>query len=157
MCRSLPGRWPVPLLLLLLTGCASSSLQLLQEPPPYLSELRSEYFTANPDSPFRNNVTGATVVPGMGRFDVLAAWGHPSRRVRDGVGFEEWTYYDVDSDSGDALEYNLVFRDGVVDRWSSRTHKHTGLAYRGHDDDWVPPPVKLPTSEPPGGKKVPNS
>jgi hypothetical protein len=153
MSQSLPGRWSVPLLLLLSTGCASSSLQLLQEPPPYLSELRSEYFTANPDSPFRTDVTGATVVPGMGRFDVLASWGHPSRRVR-GAGLEEWTYYDVDKDSGDAMEYDLVFENGVLDRWSTRTVKNTGLAFKGRDDT----PVRVNTSaDPPSGKKVPKS
>lgn len=155
MCRSLPGRWSVPLLLLLSTGCTSSSLQLLQEPPPYLTDLRSEYFTANPDSPFRTDVTGASVVQGMGRFDVLASWGHPVRRVRS-EGFEEWTYYDVDAENGDALEYNLVFDDGVLDRWSSRTHKNTGLAYKGRLE--TPSKANVNTSaEPPGGKKVPKS
>jgi hypothetical protein len=132
--------------------CASSSLQLLQEPPPYLTDLRSEYFTANPDSPYRNDVTGASVVPGMERFDVLASWGHPMRRVRS-EGLEEWTYYDLDKDSGDALEYNLVFKQGVLDRWTTRTHKNTGVAYKGRDET----PVRINTSEPPGGKKVPKS
>jgi hypothetical protein len=140
----------------LLTGCASTSLQLLQEPPPYVSELRSEYFTANPDSPYRNNVAGASVVPGMGRFDVLASWGHPARRVRDGLGFEEWTYFDVDAESGDALEYNLAFRNGVLDRWSSRTHKNTGVAFKGRVEE-EPDPADVTTSEPPGGKKVPKN
>jgi hypothetical protein len=156
MCRSLPGRWSVPLLLLLSTGCSSTSLQLLQEPPPYLPELRSEYFTANPDSPYRNDVAGATVVPGMGRFDVLAAWGHPARWHRDAAGAEAWTYYDADADTGDALEYNLVFRDGTLERWSSRTHKQTGLALRTRPVEEILP-EKVPTSEPPGGKKVPKS
>jgi hypothetical protein len=159
MCRSLPGRWSVPFLLLLLTGCASSSLQLLQEPPPYLTDLRSEYFTANPDSPYRDDVTVGTVVPGMARFDVLAAWGHPARRVRDGLGREEWTYFDLDSESGDAIEYNLVFKNGVVDKWSARTHKDTGVALKGHEDDKVEKvyPVTEPPTEPKAGKKVPKS
>ena len=153
MCQTLPGRWSVPLLLLLCTGCASSSLQLLQEPPPYISDIRAEYFNANPDSPYRNDVTVATVVPGMGRFDVLASWGRPATRARDGLGMEQWTYFDVDSESGDAVEYNLVFKNGVLDRWSSRTHKETGLAFKGRDDQ----PVRINSSEPPGGKKVPKS
>jgi hypothetical protein len=118
--------------------------------------LRSEYFTANPDSPYRNNVAGASVVPGMGRFDVLASWGHPARRVRDGLGFEEWTYFDVDAESGDALEYNLAFRNGVLDRWSSRTHKNTGVAFKGRVEE-EPDPADVTTSEPPGGKKVPKN
>ncbi|HEX6792096.1 MAG TPA: hypothetical protein VF247_12355 [Candidatus Krumholzibacteria bacterium] len=129
---------------------------MLQEPPPYISDIRSEYFTANPDSPYRNDVTVATVVPGMGRFDVLASWGHPSSRVHNGLGMEAWTYFDVDSESGDAVEYNLVFKNGVLDRWSSRTHKDTGLAYKGR----VEQPVKtseVNASQKPGGKKVPGS
>jgi len=153
MSQSLPGRWSVPLLLLLLTGCASSSLQLLQEPPPYLSELRSEYFTANPDSPYRSDVTGSTIVPGMERFDVLASWGHPARRLDDAGGYEAWTYYDVDVNSGDAMEYDLLFKQGVLDRWSSRSYKNIGLGYR---------PVtnvqdQVSTAEPPPGKRVPQN
>src|SRR5262245_27801046 len=105
MCRSLPGRWPVPFVLLLLTGCASSSSQLLHEPPPYLPELRSEYFTSNPDSPYREDVSKGTVVNGMGRFEVLASWGHPVTRVSESAGQEMWTYLDLDVESGDALQY----------------------------------------------------
>lgn len=153
MSQSLPGRWSVPLLLLLSTGCASSSLQLLQEPPPYLSELRSEYFTANPDSPYRGDVTGATVVSGMGRFDVLASWGHPARRADEGAGYEQWTYFDVDTNSGDAMEYNLLFKQGVLDRWNSRAHKLIGLGYRPVTD----PTTEVSTSEPPPGKRVPQN
>lgn len=152
MCRSLPGRWSVPLLLLLSAGCASSSLQLLQEPPPYLTVLRTEYFTANPDSPYRTDVTGGSVVPGMGRFDVLASWGHPARRVRAGD-LEEWTYFDVDVDSGDAVEYNLKFKNGVLDEWSSRTHKSTGLGYRPS----LEYPERVTSAKPPAGKKVPTN
>ena len=166
MCRTLPGRWSVPLLLLLCTGCASSSLQLLQEPPPYISDIRAEYFNANPDSPYRNDVTVATVVPGMGRFDVLASWGIPSRRVRDGMGIEQWTYYDVDSDSGDAIEYSLMFKNGVLDRWSSRPHKNDGVAYKGRVDraplsttdvEKVDPSDSTEPSSSPGAKKVPKT
>ena len=154
MCRSLPGRWSVPFLLLLTAGCASSSLQLLQEPPPYLSDLRSEYFTFNRDSPFRNDVTQGTVVSGMGRYDVLASWGHPESRVRDSVDQEKWTYYDVDAESGDAMRYDLLFSDGVLARWTTRTIKNTGLAYRTKNEDQV---RVVNSSEPPAGKRVPTN
>jgi len=153
MCRTLPGRWSVPLLLLSLTGCASSSLQLLHDPPAYLTDVRAEYYSANPDSPFCTNVSHGTVVAGMGRYDVLASWGHPDRRVRDGMGFEEWTYFDRDADSGDEIEYNLMFTNGVVDKWTARTHKNTGLAYHGRNEA----PSKVVPSEPPQGKKVPQN
>ena len=161
MCRSLPGRWPV-LLFLLATGCTSSSLQLLQEPSPYLTDLRSEYFTVNPDTPYRNDVTVGTVVPGMERFDVLASWGHPAQRVREDVGREQWTYFDVDVDSGDAVEYRLLFRNGLFDSWTSRTHKETGLAFKGRvdnsvDDIYPAGESTEPRTEATSGKKVPKS
>jgi hypothetical protein len=153
MCRSLPGRWSVPFLLLLTVGCASSSLQLLQEPPPYLSDLRSEYFTFNRDSPFRNDVTRGTVVSGMGRYDVLASWGHPESRVRGNVDQEKWTYFDVDAESGDAMQYDLLFENGVLSRWTTRTVKNTGLAYRSKNEEQA----RVVTSEPPAGKRVPTN
>jgi hypothetical protein len=153
MCRTLPGRWSVPFLLLLTAGCASSSLQLLHEPPPYLNDLRSEYYTSNPDSPYRDAVARGTVVAGMGRFDVLASWGHPEVRVRDTLDQEKWTYLDVDNESGDATEFDLVFLNGVLDRWTSRAVKNTGLAYRGKNEDQT----RIVPSEPPSGKRVPTN
>ena len=149
MCQTLPGRWSVPLLLLLSTGCTASTLQLQHEPPPYLNELRAEYFSANPDSPYRSDVNRGTVVTGMDMYGVLASWGRPARRVREGTQ-EEWTYYEVDT-SGDALEFNLAFANGVLNGWDTRLHKNTGLAYRGDQVNTVT------TSEPPGGKKVPTN
>jgi hypothetical protein len=128
---------------------------MLQDAPPYLSEMRSEYFTANPDSPYRQAITAGTVLPGMARFDVLAAWGHPARRVRDGSELEQWTYYDVDADSGDALEYNLKFRNGVLDTWSSRTHKDVGVGFKGRED--IQQQKVNKSAEPPAGKKVPTT
>jgi hypothetical protein len=68
----------------------------------------------------------------------------------------------VDVDSGDAVEYRLVFRNGMFDSWTSRTHKETGLAYKGRESDTVEKvypgtesiePLTVPTS----GKKVPKS
>ena len=153
MCRSLPGRWSVPFLLLLSVGCASSTLQLLHEPPPYLSDLRSEYFISNPDSPFRNDVNRGSITAGMGRFDVLASWGHPDRRVRENPEQEEWTYLDVDAESGDLLQYELLFQAGVLSRWDTRVEKNTGLAYRGKQEDQT----RIVPAAPPGGKRVPTN
>ena len=155
MCRSLPGRWPVPFVLLLVAGCTSSSLQLLHEPPPYLPELRSEYFTSNPDSPYRDDVSKGSIVNGMGRFEVLASWGHPVTRVSESTAEETWTYFDVDSESGDALQYGLLFKDGQLARWSTRQLKNTGLAYHGGKDDELTKAV--PEAQPPAGKRVPTN
>lgn len=153
MCRTLPGRWSVPFLLLLTAGCASSSLQLLHDPPPYLGDLRSEYFTSNPDSPYRDAVQRGTVVTGMGRFDVLASWGHPELRVSNATDQEKWTYLDVDTNSGDAVVYDLVFQNGVLEHWSSRNVKNTGAAYNSKHEEWT----HIVPAEPPSGKKVPTS
>jgi hypothetical protein len=150
MCRTLPGRWSVPFLLLLTAGCTSSTLQLLHEPPPYLSDLRSEYFTSYPDSPYRDAITRGTVVPGMGRFDVLASWGSPETRARD-TDREKWTYFDVDTDSGDAVVYDLLFQNGVLERWTSRSVKNTGMAYRSKNEE----ATKIVPAEPPAGKRIP--
>jgi len=139
--------------LLLTVGCASSSLQLLHEPPEYLPELRSEYFTANPDSPYRSAVTNGTVVAGMGRFDVLASWGRPSQRVREHVDEERWTYLDADAESGDVVQYDLLFQNGVLDRWTTRSIKNTGLAYRSKDEQQTP----VVPAQPPAGKRVPTN
>jgi hypothetical protein len=154
MCQTLPGRWSVPLLLLLTAGCASSSLQLLHEPPPYVSDLRSEYFTSNPDSPYRAQVTRGTVVTGMGPFEVLASWGHPETRVRNSTDQEKWTYLDVDTDSGDVLVYDLMFQNNVLTRWSSRPVKDTALAYRSKTEELS---RVVPPAEPPSGKHVPSN
>jgi hypothetical protein len=154
MCRTLPGRWSVPFLLLLTAGCASSSLQLLHEPPPYLSDLRSEYFTSNPDSPYRAQVTRGTVVTGMGPFDVLASWGHPEVRVRATADQEKWTYLDVDNDSGDAVVYDLLFQNNILEKWQSRAVKNTGVGYNSKQEELS---RVVPPAEPPQGKRVPTN
>jgi hypothetical protein len=94
------------------------------------------------------------VVTGMGRFDVLASWGHPEARVRDNTDQEKWTYLDVDADSGDAVVYDLTFQDGVLERWSSRAVKNTGLAYRSKNEELS---RTVPSAEPPSGKRVPTN
>jgi len=152
MCRSLPWRWPVLLLLVAPTGC-SSTLQLLADPPPYVTDLRAEYFSANPASPYRVNVSRGEVVPGMDMFGVLAAWGHPERRTREDPVVEEWVYMDLDQESGDILEYDLTFKGGVLNSWSSRMHRNSALAYRSDD----PLINKVTPAQPPGGKLVPKN
>jgi hypothetical protein len=153
MSQTLPGRWSVPFLLLLSVGCASSSLQLLHEPPSYLSDLRSEYFTSNPDSPYRDAVTRSTVVTGMGPFDVLASWGRPESRVRNATDQEKWTYLDVDNDSGDAVVYDLMFQNGILDKWTSRAVKDVGLAYNSKHEELT----RIVPADPPQGKRVPTN
>ena len=154
MCRSLPWRWSVLLLLVVPTGCASTlQLQLVAEPPPYLNELRAEYLSANPSSPYRANVSRGEVVPGMDMFGVLASWGHPERRSRANPTVEEWVYMDLDQGSGDIVEYNLSFYAGILDSWDSRVHRNSAFAYRSVD----PLTGKVTASTPPSGKRVPKN
>src|SRR4029450_9049447 len=121
---------------------------------PYLPELRSEYFTSNPDTPCRNDVARGTIVNGMGRFDVLASWGHPEPRGGESTGQETWKYFDVDSDSGDALEYSLLFHDGQLERVTTREIKNTGLASRSKNEALT---KAVPAAQPPAGKRVPTN
>jgi hypothetical protein len=74
--------------------------------------------------------------------------------VRDNPEQEEWTYLDVDAESGDMLQYELLFRTGVLERWSTRVEKNTGLAYRGGKQE---DQTRIVPAAPPGGKRVPTN
>jgi hypothetical protein len=137
----------------LLTGCATT-LRLNQEKPPvYLSELRAQFFTEFPESPYSVQVKSGQVVKGMDRFGVLASWGYPEKRTRAGLVHETWFYVDIDESSGNSVEYTLAFRDGVLEDWSS-TRLNTGM---------VPVAAKpAPSEQPPksndmGGKTIPQN
>jgi hypothetical protein len=153
MCRTPLGRLSVSLLVLLVTGCAASSLQLSSPPQdPYLADLRAEFLKSHPDNPYCVQVSRGEVVAGMDMFGVLAAWGQPAGRAIQKGNFEQWVYFDVDEDSGDALEYSLSFVEGVLDAWRTRVHKSGGLPYR-----WETTPVSTLAPDPPPGKRVPTN
>jgi hypothetical protein len=136
--------------LFVLVGCASS-LQLTRDPrPDHLADLRAEYFAMNPDTPFRGNVERGEVVKGMDPFGVLASWGSPERRARNEDAAERWVYVDTDEDSGDAIEYALSFRGGVLDSWSMLRQRYGAPALR--DDQ----SIATTPADAPGGKRVPN-
>jgi len=136
----------------LLSGCATT-LQLSHEKrPAYLSELRAQYLSENPNSPYTDEVSKGHVVKGMDRFGVLAAWGYPEKRMREGMVQETWTYLDLDEDSGNSVEYALDFQNGVLAQWHS-TRFTPGM---------VPVGTQTPAAEPPTmtdvtGKTVPQN
>jgi hypothetical protein len=137
----------------LLAGCASS-LQLHQGTRPAdLSELRAEYRSGNPKSPYLANVHRGEVVKGMDRLGVLASWGYPERRVRDGDG-ERWVYVEEDDASGDRVTYELAFLKGVLQNWDmGRLTTGMGPVSSG---DTTAPPVPVAGNEP-GSKIVPQN
>ncbi|MDH4037394.1 MAG: hypothetical protein OEX18_04010 [Candidatus Krumholzibacteria bacterium] len=136
----------------LLSGC-STTLRLSQEKPPaYLSELRAQYQSENPASPYADRINSGQVVKGMDRFGVLASWGYPEKRTREGMLYETWTYVDIDESSGDTRTYVLAFRDGVLEDWNS-TRLTTGMV-RVADKS---PAVPQPTTTDVGGKTVPQN
>jgi hypothetical protein len=125
----------------------------MQTREPYVADLRAEFFKAYPDSPYGEKVRTGEVVAGMDMYEVLASWGNPARRTRE-HSQEQWVYFDVDEQSGDAIEYSLSFREGILENWRTRVHRQSGLAYRADRekiDESVTP------AEPPTGKRVPKN
>ena len=103
----------------------------------------------NPDTPYRGNVERGEIVKGMDPFGVLASWGSPERRARDQDAAERWVYIDTDENSGDAIEYALSFRGGVLDSWSMLRQRYSGPALRDEETTLAFP------ADAPVGKRVP--
>jgi len=138
----------------LLTGCATT-LQLSQEKrPAYLSELRAQYAVENPASAYTDQVNHGRVVKGMDRFGVLASWGYPEKRLREGMKIETSTYVDVDDSSGATVQYALAFRDGVLEDWCS-TRLTTGMVPVASSVPAAPAPP--PSNADLTGKSVPQN
>jgi len=138
MCRT--PLWLLSVSAVFLLSACATTLQLSQEKrPAYLSELRAQYLSENPTSPYNDRVNSGQVVKGMDRFGVLASWGYPEKRSRAGMDQETWTYVDVDESSGDTVEYALAFHEGVLAAWES-SRLTTGM---------VPVADKAPPAAPP--------
>jgi hypothetical protein len=140
--------WLLPVsVVFLLVGC-SSTLRLSQENrPAYLAELRAQYLASNPRAPYRAQVTRGEIVKGMDTIGVLAAWGHPERRVREGMDAEHWLYVDQDKDSGDRISYALVFHKGILDEWSM-SRENTGMRAVQKSPTATPIPAEKPKGKP---------
>lgn len=146
-------RWVLSVsVVFLLSGCATTLRLSQEERPAYLSELRAQYVAENPTSAYLDLVSDGQVVKGMDRFGVLASWGYPEKRLREGMMSETWTYVDMDESSGDTIEYALAFRDGVLKEWRS-TRLTTGMTPVRQE---TPPPPQVPAANP-AGKTVPQT
>ena len=144
--------WLLSVSVFFLFAACATTLQLSPDSrPAYLSDLRAEYLAENPNGAYSDHVRSGQVVKGMDRFGVLASWGYPEKRARQGMVQETWTYVDKDESSGDTVEYVLDFRDGVLQEWQS-TRMVTGMT--PIRDNPLPPPV---TATETGGKPVPQN
>jgi hypothetical protein len=137
-------------LLLCVAACGSASLRRSQVAIPELENLRSEYLAENPNSPFRDNVVRGEIVKGMDVFGVLASWGPPEYRSRDGDEFELWLYVDLDDSMNQQVGYALEFEGGLLKSWD--VHR-AGVGLKTRDFSKKPPP---PDPVDPGGKPQPN-
>ncbi|MDH3198552.1 MAG: hypothetical protein OEO21_09970 [Candidatus Krumholzibacteria bacterium] len=113
-------------LAVLLAGCSSQLKRPSDVEPSYLLALRAEYLAAYPDGAHNEYVQRGEVVQGMDILAVLASWGHPVRRSKEGVHTEKWIYREEDEASKDWIEYTFVFRDNVLDAWELARHVSEG-------------------------------
>jgi hypothetical protein len=114
-----------------------------------LVNLRSEYLAQYPDSPFREQVSRGEIIKGMDLYGVLAAWGPPQHRSRDGDEFQRWLYVDFDDAMNQQVGYALEFEDGLLKSWD--IHR-SSIGLKTRDFSQMPPP---PVPEVPTGKTLP--
>jgi len=146
-----PSRWLLSVPLVVSLGCAPSLRQLESTTPADLTDLRAQYIQVHPDSPYLTHVLSGEVVKGMDYLGVIAAWGRPETRTSDGLGRELWFYVDADEDSGNSSEFELVFFDGTLARWTSRAQSGGSVAVRS-SDQVTSIAVR---ADPPAGKRTP--
>jgi hypothetical protein len=136
-------------LLALLAACGASTLRRSQSDFSDLADLRSEYVTRHPDSPYCENVSRGEIVKGMDVFGVIASWGIPESRTPDGPEFERWLYVDLDDVSREPVGYALQFEKGVLRSWDVQ---RIGLGLKTRETTSTTGP---PKQEPQKGKPVP--
>jgi hypothetical protein len=110
----------------LLAGCSSQLKRSSDVEPSYLLALRAEYLAAYPDGAHNEYVQRGEVVQGMDILAVLASWGHPRRRTKEGIHTEKWVYREEDEATKDWIEYTFVFRDNVLEEWELARHVAEG-------------------------------
>lgn len=85
----------------------------------YILSLRHDYLSTHPDGEFNEYVRRGEVVKGMDYLAVLAAWGHPDRRlVPSESTLEYWTYIEEDENSKDTVAYKFTFRKSKLYTWN---------------------------------------
>lgn len=143
-------QWLLPVsgvLLLLIAACGASTLRRSQVDFSELADLRSEYLTRNPESPYCENVSRGEIVKGMDVFGVVAAWGIPATRVPDGADFERWLYVDTDDVASEPVGYALAFEKGVLKSWDVQ-RAGIGLKVREPSGNAGPPKQETPRGKP---------
>ncbi len=103
---------------LALASCASRPP--VREADDSVRLLRAEYLQANPGGEFNPNIQRSEVALGMRFEDVVASWGIPDARERNGDGVRErWTYTVTDRWNGDWVRYDLVFEKKALASWET--------------------------------------
>jgi hypothetical protein len=92
----------------------------------YIRMLREEFFKTHPDGEYNEYITRGEVVRGMDFLEVLASWGNPNKREKPTENVEYWLYRDDDENSGDWVQYKIVFRKNVLDDWELTRHVADG-------------------------------
>ncbi len=147
-------QWLLPVsAVFLLAGCGSNLRLTKESTPAYLPDLRAQFYAEYPSTPYKDNVDRGEVVKGMDRFGVLASWGYPERRTRQGLVQERWVYVVTDEASGDSIEYMLAFKNGVLKNWNA-TRWTTGMIPLRPQTKHVDPPD---TKTDAGGKDIPQN
>jgi len=101
---------------LVLASCATSPPR--REHTPAILEIRDEYMRTHPQGPFNGVIARGEVVVGMGYYDMLAAWGMPDMRERDGERDEErWVYVLTSENQADWLRYDFIFARRMLVEW----------------------------------------
>jgi len=136
-----------------LAGC-SSHLKLIQQEPGYVLDLRQEYFAANPNGENNVLIGNGEVIAGMSALEVLCAWGHPDQWRKRSPTTELWIYRDVDVDTKDWVQFDFVFKDGVLFDWELRRHFANGgsIDLPAVDDTYV-----LTRGSTTTGKRIPGN
>ena len=114
------GYWSRIVLLALATSmlasCATGPPR--REDTPAILEIRDEYLRTHPQGAFNGVIARGEVAVGMGYYDLLAAWGMPDARERDGARDEErWTYVLTSENQADWLRYDFVFAQRMLVEW----------------------------------------
>lgn len=123
---------------LALASCASHPP--VRDVDDAVRELRAEYIHANPHGQFNQNIERGEVVLGMRFEDVLASWGIPDARERNGDGVRErWSYTETDPWSRDWVRYDLVFEKKALASWETMRNVSSSHPLTGQPSAPVPP------------------
>jgi hypothetical protein len=126
-------QWLLPVssvLPIVIAACGTSSLSRSPVEEPDLVNVRSEYLTRHPESPYLNYVSRGEIVKGMDTYGVIASWGLPTSRARDGADGERWLYVDIDDVANEPIGYALAFKKGVLRSWDMHRATGSGLKVR---------------------------